>query len=579
MKLMDYRKTTSLLTSILAASSALALAYSCSKSSGDSPVDDEPDAPEFVITDFEPKTGSVDNIITITGENFGTDKSNVRVTFGNQNAYIIKEVSDTKIVVGVPEIEVEKDTEVGLTVVVGDVSKTFDKKFAYVYVPYPGIWISGSFNNWSTDTPMEKDPVDPYTFHYTTDIIPSVPDENGERAFKFLTKSISWPWGNTYNAVQEKAPITDTRVVFQKNAGEAGVDWKWEFEPWQCGYSYEISLSIKPGEEKMTCVCIDGTPEAPKEYTTVSTLKTNVDMSDFRSIDFTADGKLVVVSDWGKIYTVDPKTGNSEILFNVDWEWDNNGPRELNSLVMSKDKKKMYLACPTTTKGAGDIFYLSADTKFAASIAIVTNMNKYSSAIAVNPADETIIFNAVENGETFYRLDSMDGKYSKVEGMKSLGGSNGGSRIYFNADGTKLYRIIYEGNEIYELGAIYVYDYDAATKTVSNEKLLAGHDSENGYADGKGDHARFHRPYGAAIDKGGNLYVADYDNHCIRKVTPDGVVTTFAGANEAGDNDGSLTEARFGRPTSIAIAEDGTMYVCQNGLKDKSAAGIRVIKY
>lgn len=100
MKLMDYRKTTSLLTSILAASSALALAYSCSKSSGDSP--DEPDAPEFVITDFEPKTGSVDNIITITGENFGTDKSNVRVTFGNQNAYVIKEVSDTKIVVGVP---------------------------------------------------------------------------------------------------------------------------------------------------------------------------------------------------------------------------------------------------------------------------------------------------------------------------------------------------------------------------------------------------------------------------------------------------------------------------------------------
>lgn len=357
------------------------------------------------------------------------------------------------------------------------------------------------------------------------------------------------------------------------------MDWKWEFEPWQCGYSYKISLSIKPGEEKMTCVCIDGTPEAPKEYTTVSTLKTNVEMSDFRSIDFTADGKLVVVSGYGNIYTVDPKTGNSEILFTVDWEWDNNGPRELNSLVMSKDKKKMYLACPTTTKGAGDIFYLSADTKFAASIAIVTNMNKYSSAIAVNPADETIIFNAVENGETFYRLDSMDGKYSKIEGMKSLGGSNGGSRIYFNADGTKLYRLIYEGNEIWDLGAIYVYDYDAATKTVSNEKLLAGHDSESGYADGKGDQARFRRPYGAAIDKGGNLYVADGDNHCIRKVTPDGVVTTFAGANEAGDNDGSLAEARFGKPASIAIAEDGTMYVCQNGLKDKSAAGIRVIKY
>ena len=277
------------------------LSYGCSKDIEQPDEENYEEIPEAVITDFQPKTGSTDNIVTITGENFGTDMANVRVTFGNKNVDKIEELSDTKIVVKVPLVEVSEDTDIPVSVTVGDASKTFTEKFSYIYVPYTWIWISGSFNNWSTDTAMEKDPVDPYTFHYTSDIIPATPDENGERAFKFLTKSVSWPWANTYNAAQEKAPITDTRVLFQANAGEEGKDWKWEFETWQCGYAYEFTLSIKPGEEKMTCTPVDGTPVPPKTYSTVSTLKTSVNLSDFRTMGFTSDGKLIAIAGWVNI--------------------------------------------------------------------------------------------------------------------------------------------------------------------------------------------------------------------------------------------------------------------------------------
>lgn len=558
------------------------LSYGCSKDIEQPDEENYEEIPEAVITDFQPKTGSTDNIVTITGENFGTDMANVRVTFGNKNVDKIEELSDTKIVVKVPLVEVSEDTDIPVSVTVGDASKTFTEKFSYIYVPYTWIWISGSFNNWSTDTAMEKDPVDPYTFHYTSDIIPATPDENGERAFKFLTKSVSWPWANTYNAAQEKAPITDTRVLFQANAGEEGKDWKWEFETWQCGYAYDFTLSIKPGEEKMTCTPVDGTPVPPKTYSTVSTLKTSVNLSDFRTMGFTSDGKLIAIAGWDKIYSIDTESGQTEILYDVNWEWDYNGPREVNGMAITPDGEKIYLACPTTTYGAGDLYYLAGSSAFATATAIISGMNKYTSMVAVNPSDGTVFFNATDNGETFFRLDSEDGAYSKQDGVKSLGGSNGASRLYFTQDGSKAYRLIYEGNDIWDVGAIYAYDYDASTKSLTNERLLAGSDSESGYADGTGAEARLRRPYGGAIDNDGNLYVTDSDNHCIRKITPDGVVTTFAGANEAGNIDGSLSDARFTKPSSIAIAEDGTIYIGQNGKTNEDGstvpAAIRVIR-
>jgi DNA-binding beta-propeller fold protein YncE len=100
------------------------------------------------------------------------------------------------------------------------------------------------------------------------------------------------------------------------------------------------------------------------------------------------------------------------------------------------------------------------------------------------------------------------------------------------------------------------------TFSTGEAKTIAGSDKAGcGSADDPGA-ARFCAPKGLAIDPAsGNLYVADTDNHTIRKVTPEGVVSTVAGkAKECGSSDGA-GEARFCFPQGIAVDGAGNLYV------------------
>ena len=83
--------------------------------------------------------------------------------------------------------------------------------------------------------------------------------------------------------------------------------------------------------------------------------------------------------------------------------------------------------------------------------------------------------------------------------------------------------------------------------------------SQAGNRDGRGTSAMFHSPSGTVIDANDNLYVADFDNYSIRKITPDGSVTTLTG-NGAGDVDGDLKTARFNTPNFLALKADGTLF-------------------
>ncbi len=82
-----------------------------------------------------------------------------------------------------------------------------------------------------------------------------------------------------------------------------------------------------------------------------------------------------------------------------------------------------------------------------------------------------------------------------------------------------------------------------------------------GYADETGSAARFNYPSGVALDSTGNLYVADTNNHSIRKITPAGVVTTFAGSTIPGTADGTGSAARFNLPQGITADSSGNLYV------------------
>ncbi|KYG82210.1 NHL domain-containing protein [Roseivirga echinicomitans] len=91
---------------------------------------------------------------------------------------------------------------------------------------------------------------------------------------------------------------------------------------------------------------------------------------------------------------------------------------------------------------------------------------------------------------------------------------------------------------------------------------LAG--SDPGYVDGTGATAQFRNPLGLAIDSEGNLIIADTDNHLIRKVSPSGVVSTFAGSTR-GYQDGSKNVARFDMPTDVVIDKIGNIFIVDSG--------------
>jgi sugar lactone lactonase YvrE len=94
---------------------------------------------------------------------------------------------------------------------------------------------------------------------------------------------------------------------------------------------------------------------------------------------------------------------------------------------------------------------------------------------------------------------------------------------------------------------------------------IAGRAGARGHTDGAGSEARFNSPFGVAVDASGNVWVADGFNNTIRKITPAGVVTTVAGVAESrGTEDGTGASARFGVVLGIAVRNDGTLYVADN---------------
>lgn len=82
-----------------------------------------------------------------------------------------------------------------------------------------------------------------------------------------------------------------------------------------------------------------------------------------------------------------------------------------------------------------------------------------------------------------------------------------------------------------------------------------------GFRDGVGSAAAFSTPSGLALSPDGTLYVADTGNHAIRRVTPDGLVSTVAGDGAPGFADGPAHQARFNGPIGIAVARDGRILV------------------
>lgn len=124
------------------------------------------------------------------------------------------------------------------------------------------------------------------------------------------------------------------------------------------------------------------------------------------------------------------------------------------------------------------------------------------------------------------------------------------------------------GVAVDDRGNIYVADFlNNLIRKINSKGVVAtfigsGH---SGFADGKGRMAHLKGPDNIAIDKDGNIYVADSDNFRIRRITSDGIITTIAGSGIKGYKDGDWKTAMFAYPTGIAVDGDGNVFVADRG--------------
>ena len=174
--------------------------------------------------------------------------------------------------------------------------------------------------------------------------------------------------------------------------------------------------------------------------------------------------------------------------------------------------------------------------------------------LAVNKSGEVLIADTKNNK---IRKIDIDGTVSTIAGNGDFGSEDGNSLSASFGNPT--------GIECDPDGNIYVADHNTHVIRVIDTdgwvRTIAGFPNESGDADGTGSNARFWRPYGLTLDFDGNILVADEWNHKIRKVTPDGIVTTLAGTGVLGNKNGLATEAEFNYPWDITLDAEGNIYI------------------
>jgi hypothetical protein len=151
--------------------------------------------------------------------------------------------------------------------------------------------------------------------------------------------------------------------------------------------------------------------------------------------------------------------------------------------------------------------------------------------------------------------------------VSTLAGS--GTAGYADGRGTNAMFYMPLGLAIYSSSLIYVADYaNHCIRKVSfsgEVTTLAGTCTTHGFADGLGTNALFASPIGITVDSFGNVYVADRDNHLIRKVTASGLVSTIAGSGSASFADGVGTNARMSSPHGVSVDILGNIFVTDTG--------------
>ena len=191
----------------------------------------------------------------------------------------------------------------------------------------------------------------------------------------------------------------------------------------------------------------------------------------------------------------------------------------------------------------------------------------FPSGIALDSRGNVFV---ADSGNCTIRKVTPDGIVSTIAGTAETSGSANGPALaasFFYPTGIAVSP---------STGVIYVADtLNETIRVISGGVVgtLAGTPGVRGSSDGPGSVATFTGPTGLTLDQSNNLYVADTGRHTIRQISPDGVVTTFAGSRTKGSSDGNrITQASFDGPGGLTFDSNGNLYVV-----DSQSATIRKI--
>jgi len=229
-----------------------------------------------------------------------------------------------------------------------------------------------------------------------------------------------------------------------------------------------------------------------------------------------------------------------------------------------------------TVDGSGNLYVTEADShcirKITPAMVVTTIAGTVGASGSTDGVGPGALFNfpdglAADASGNLLVADTVNGTLRKIASNGTVT-TLAGIPAAGSADGWGLtVPAFYQPRGIAVTSSGNLYVADVANSTLreigmwADVTTLAGLAGSEGIAEGTGSTARFTAPYGVCVDATGNVYVADSGSNRIRKITPSGETSTYAGAVSPGSTDGTTINARFRSPRGLAIDANGNVFV------------------